>query len=96
MTLLTLIKKSLRKGKLLYTCFGSFRKAYDSICRQRLIYKLERFGLTCSILEIIKTMYATPKMSLLYERKISQSFSTKIGLKQADMLSTLSLHPFYK
>ena len=28
-------------------------------------------------------------MSLLYEGKISQSFSTKIGLKQGDVLSTL-------
>ena len=36
-------------------------------------------------------MYATSKLSLLYEEKISQSFSTKIGLKQDDVLSTLPL-----
>ena len=57
--------------------------------RQRLIYKLKVFGLTGNILEIIKTMYATPKVSLLYEGKFSQSFSTKIKLKQGDVLSTL-------
>ena len=34
-------------------------------------------------------MYATPKVSPLYEEKISQSFSTKIGLKQGDVVSTL-------
>ena len=34
-------------------------------------------------------MYATTKVSLLYEGKISQAFSTKIGLKQGDFLSTL-------
>ena len=34
-------------------------------------------------------MYATPKVFLLYKGKIYQSFSTKIGLKQADVLSTL-------
>ena len=89
MTLFTLIKKCLRERKYLYTCFVDFRKAYDSISRQRLIYKLKEFGLTGNILEIIKTMYATPKLSLLYEGKISQSFSTKIGLKQGDVLSTL-------
>ena len=33
-------------------------------------------------------MYAIPKVSLLYEGKISQSFSTKIGLKQGNVLST--------
>ena len=89
MTLFTLIEKSLREGKYLSTCFVDFRKAYDSICRQRLIYKLQEFGLTGNILEIIKTTCATPKVSVLYEGKISQSFSTKIELKQSDVLSTL-------
>ena len=51
--------------------------------------KLTEFGLTGNILEIIKTIYETPKVSVLYEGKISQSFSTKIGLKQSDVLSTL-------
>ena len=88
MTLFTLIKKSLREGKYLYTCFVDFRKAYDSICRQRLIYKFKEFGLTGNILEIMKTMYATPKVFLLCEGKINQSFSTKIELKQGDVLST--------
>ena len=31
-TLFSLIKKALCKGKYLHTCFGNFRKAYDSIC----------------------------------------------------------------
>ena len=89
MTLFTLIKKSLREGKYLHTCSVDFKKEYDSICTQRLIHKLKEFGLTGNILEIIKTMYATPKVSFLYEGKISQSFSTKIGLKQGDVLRTL-------
>ena len=88
-TLFTLIEKSVREKKYLYAFFVDFRKAHDSLWRQRLIYKLKEFGLTSSILEIIKTMYATPKVSLLYEEKFSQSFSTKIGLKQGDVLSTL-------
>ena len=39
-------------------------------------------------------MYATPKVSLQYEGKISQSFSKKLGLKQGDALNTL-LFNFY-
>ena len=78
MTLFTLIKKSLREGKHLYACFVDFRKAYDSICKQRLIYEVKEFGLTNNVLQIIKTKYASPKVFLLYEGKISQSFSTKI------------------
>ena len=88
MTLFTLIKKFLRERKYLYKCFVDFKKAYISICRQRLIYKLKEFGLTGNKLEIIKTTYATPNVSLLYEGKISQSFNTKIGLKQGDVLGT--------
>ena len=82
MTLSTLIKKSLREGKYLHPCLVDFRKAYDSICRQGLIYKLKEFGLTGDILEIITT---------LYEGKFSQSFSTKMGLKQGDVLCNLLL-----
>ena len=33
-------------------------------------------------------MYAIPKVTALHEGKIGQSFSTKIGLKQGDVLST--------
>ena len=55
----------------------------------RIIYKLKEFGVTGNILEITETMYATPKVSVLYEWKISQSFSTKMGLKQGDVLSAL-------
>ena len=50
---------------------------------------MEEFVLTVNILEITKTMYSTPKVSLLHEGENSQSFSTKIGLKQGDVLSTL-------
>ena len=67
MTLFTLIKKSLREEKCRYVCFVDFRKACDSIYRQRIIYKLKEFGVTGNILEIIETMYATPKVSVLYE-----------------------------
>ena len=69
MTLFTLIEKSPREVKYLYTCFVDFRKAYDSISRQRLIYNLNEFGITGNTIEIIKIMYATPEMFLLYQEK---------------------------
>ena len=70
MTLFTLIKKSPRKVKYLYTCFVDFRKAYDSISRQRLIYNLKELGLPGNTIKIIKIMFATPKVPLLYQEKI--------------------------
>ena len=65
-TLFSFIKKALCKGKYLYTCFVDFRKAYDSICRKRMLYRLEEIGLIGKILDIIKSMYKSPKVSLIH------------------------------
>ena len=90
MTLFTLIKKTLKnQNKFLFACFVDFRKAYDSICRHRLIYKLKEIGLKGKILDIITAMYKSPRASLYYKGKISEPFDTTIGLKQGDPLSTL-------
>ena len=66
-----------------------FRKAYDSICRKRMLYRLEEIGLIGKILDIIKSMYKSPKVSLIHQDKVSQIFLTTIGLKQGDLLSTI-------
>ena len=66
-----------------------FRKAYDSICRKRLLYRLEKIGLIGKILDIIKSMYKSPKASLIHQDKISRTFLTTTGLKQGDVLSTI-------
>ena len=66
-----------------------FRKAYDSICRKRLLYRLEEIGLIAKILDIIKLMYKSPKVSVIHQDKISQTFLIPIGLKQSDILSII-------
>ena len=83
MTLSTLIKKSLREGKYLHPCLVDFRKAYDSICRQGLIYKLKEFGLTGDILEIITAMYATQKVSLCMKENLVNFLAQKWDLNKA-------------
>ena len=88
-TLFSFIKKALCKGKDLYTCFVDFRKAYDSIYRKRQFYRLEEIGLIGKILDIIKSMYKSPTVSLTHQDKISQTFLTTIGLKQGDVRSTI-------
>ena len=84
-TLFSVIKKAFCKVKYLYTCFVDFQKANDSICRKRLLYRLEEIGLIEKILDIIKS----PKISLMYQDKISQTFLSIICLKQGDVLSTI-------
>ena len=86
-----MIKKAISKRKYLYTCFDDFRKAYDSKCRKLLLHRLKEIGLIGKILDIIiiKSMYKSPKVSLIHQDKISQTFLTNIGLKQGDVLSMI-------
>ena len=41
------------------------------------------------ILDIIKSICKSPKVSLIHQDKISQTFLTTISLKQGDVLSTI-------
>ena len=84
-----MIKKAISKGKYLYTSFVDFRKDYDSICRKRLLKRLEEIGVIGKILDIIKSMYKSRKVSLIHQDKICQTFLTTIGLKQGDVLSKI-------
>ena len=94
-TLFSLIKKAISKGNYLYTCFVDFRKAYDSICRNCLLYRLKERGLIRKILDTIKSMYKSPKISLIHQDEISPTFLKTIDLKQGDVLSTI-LFNIYK
>ena len=84
-----MIKKAISKGKYLYTCFVDFQKEYDSICRKGLLHRLKEIGLISKILDIIKLMYKSPKVSFIHQDKLSQTFLTTIGLKQGDVFSTI-------
>ena len=66
-----------------------FRKAYDSICQKRLLHRLEENELIGKMLDMTKSMYKSPKVSLIHQDKIRQTFLTTIGLKQGDMVSTI-------
>ena len=70
----------------------NFRKTSDSICQKRLLYRLEEIGLIGNIFDIIKSMYKLPKVSLIHQDKISQTFLTTIDLKQGDVLSTILIN----
>ena len=45
------------KGNKLYACFIDFRKAFDTVCHEGLLLKLQRAGINGKIYELIKSMY---------------------------------------
>ena len=55
----TLIDNYLNKGKKkLYLCSVDFAKAYDSVWRKGLFYKLIGYGYSVKILKLLKSMYS--------------------------------------
>ena len=57
--------------------------------RKHLLYRLQEIGLIGKILDMIKSMYKSPNVSLIHHDKISQTFLATIGLKQGDVPSTI-------
>ena len=90
----SLIKKVIKSGSYLYSCFVDFRKAYDSVWRKGLLYKLRKVGVVGKMFDIIRSMYSNPKSSVFLNGKHSKSFDTTIGVKQGDVLSTLLFNIF--
>ena len=56
---------------------------------EMLVAQLKEKGLIGKILDIFKSMYRSPKVSLIHQNKIRLTFLTSIGLKQGDVLSTI-------
>ena len=46
-----------KKGKLVYVCFVDFSKAYDTVWRVGLFYKLIKYGLSLKFIKLIENMY---------------------------------------
>ena len=77
------------KGKKLYCCFVDYRKAFDSVNRGMLFYKLSQCGIDCKIMNIIRSMYVNVKSCVKYKSQLSEYFSCSQGLMQGESLSPI-------
>ena len=53
----SLIDLYTKKDKKVYACFVDFQKAYDTIWRNGLFYKLMKYGFSQKIIFLLKSMY---------------------------------------
>ena len=74
-------------GKKLYACFVDFQKAFDSVWRIGMYYKLIKCGIDPGFVQLIKNMYEKTTQRLKFENKISRKFFTHKGVKQGCILS---------
>ena len=87
LVLRTLIDVYNNAGKKLYTCFVDFRKAFDSVWRTAMFYKLIKYGMNKHLINFIRNMYEKTSMSLKLNGKITPPFQTYKGVRQGCILS---------
>ena len=84
----TLINKYLKhKKQNIYACFVDFTKAFDTIDRNSLLYKLYQKGIGGKFYNLIKYMYSNTKYYCKDDSRCSEPFLVTRGVKQGDNLS---------
>ena len=83
----TLIDKYFNSGKKLYVCFIDFKKAYDTIWREGLYYKLLKMGINQKFIKLLINLYSGIKSCVNLGKGITKEFNSKVGLKQGCNLS---------
>ena len=88
LTLHTCIEKYIKvKKEKLFACFVDFRKAFDTVSRQALIYKLEKLGISGRFLCVLKHMYSHSTARIKLLQKISEKIDILVGTEQGHPMS---------
>ena len=83
-TLIDLYKSHKRP---LFAWFVDFRKAYDSVWREGLFYKLVQYGCSRNFIRVLLSMYSSVRAAVRLNAGVTPSFASNIGLKQGCNLS---------
>ena len=83
-----------KENKPVFGCFVDFSKAFDSVDRTALIYKLGCCGIRGKTLRLIQNMYDSAEYVIKSDGKFSLPISSKFGVKQGCNLSPLLFNIF--
>ena len=84
-----LIQRSFKNKKRLYCAFIDLQRAFDSVYRNALWYKLIKYGIDGKLLKLLRSMYNSVKSCVRHINSLSDFFSTDIGLFQGEILSPI-------
>ena len=87
LTLSTIISKYKKLKQPVYAVFIDFRKAFDSVCREALFYKLAHQGISGKLFNILRHMYANSTGQIKLSGHISRKFGIHKGTEQGHPLS---------
>ena len=86
----SVIQKVLAKKSKLWCIFIDYQRAFDTVNRDALWYKLIQSGISCKLINMIKCMYSKVQSCVkLSNTNISEFFDVTIGLKQGEPLSPI-------
>ena len=75
------------KGEYLYSCFIDYRKAFDTVCREALLFKLFNLGIKGKFFNCIHHMYTNSKAKIKLINKISEAIDVLVGTEQGHPMS---------
>ena len=88
LTLNTIIEKYVRLGKKrLFVCFVDYRKVFDTVCRDALLFKLKEIGIAGNFFQCINYMYNHSSTRIKLIRKLSAAIDVTVGTEQGHPMS---------
>ena len=84
----------LSKNIKLYCCFIDYAKAFDSVWKKWLGFKLYKSGITGKLFNVIQQLYTNFKRCVFSNNMNSAFFASLNGIIQGDNLSSLLLSPY--
>ena len=85
--LCTVLRNRKLSGQETFLSFIDYKKAFDSVDRNLLLYKLSQLGISGNMYKAISSMYANPKSRIILNDYETEYFECPIGVKQGDCLS---------
>ena len=90
----TILNSYFANGKPVYSCFVDFSKAYDSVWRDRLVYKLILRKFSYRFISLISSMYHGLTSAVKLSNGITPFFESFVGLRQGCNLSPMLFNIF--
>ena len=85
--LCTILRNRKLSEKETFLCFIDFQKAFDSVDRNFLLYKLSQIGINGQMYNAISSLYNNPRSRIILNEHQTNYFDCPVGVKQGDCLS---------
>ena len=83
----TIIRMKKKNNQSVFACFIDFSKAFDSVNRDLLWFRLLNYGIDGKFLQVLKVMYDNLKICVTLHNYLTNWFSSNVGVRQGDTLS---------